>query len=597
MRVKLIQMTQNPIDVMWVAARTCYSEKSPIEMWNEINKDNMKFNVLEMEKHWNLVKKVLDSGHSCYDNKTEVLTSEGFKLWGEVTENDLIAAIEPMTHKMHYEKPKRLVKSDYIGKMYFFNNKYINLCVTPNHRLYSSLISKIEDRKVENFDFYKCKDIVYKENRRTNVEVALRPQKFKTFCETTSAFWYNPLCLSEDKVEAFDKLIGFFIGDGYAEGGNRLEFHLKKERKVKYLKDIVETLGWEFKECKNNKYKVFVENIGNFARDNYYDNNFNKRIPDQLLTCSQDCINAFIDGLKNSDGSHHSRNSFTYSTTSEQVADLLQALVHIVGGHASIKIIKDNQVNKNWKQCIKMEVCVPNTRPYVLVNDSRHVQKDVNIIDYEGAVYCCEVSTGLLMVRRNNKVCLCGNSVAEHVYFTFAIEGISRACSHQLVRHRAGIVFSQQSQRYVEIKEDVFNLLRWEEAKPVLDKYFTDVNTSNWQEYLDCLKHYLHHIQMGMKPEDARMILPNATKTNITMSCNLRELMHMSSLRLCSRASLEIRNLFKAIREEVKTKDERLSELLVPSCEANKGICFEAKSCGRKPTVQEVLKDYNEGQS
>ena len=50
-------------------------------------------------------------------------------------------------------------------------------------------------------------------------------------------------------------------------------------------------------------------------------------------------------------------------------------------------------------------------------------------------------------------------SIAEHVYFTFAIEGISRACSHQLVRHRAGIVFSQQSQRYVEIKESKQELM------------------------------------------------------------------------------------------------------------------------------------------
>lgn len=179
-------------------------------------------------------------------------------------------------------------------------------------------------------------------------------------------------------------------------------------------------------------------------------------------------------------------------------------------------------------------------------------------------------------------------SIAEHVYFTFAIEGISRACSHQLVRHRAGIVFSQQSQRYVEIKEDVFNLLRWEEAKPILDKYFIDVNTSNWQEYLDCLKHYLHHIQMGMKAEDARNILPNATKTNITMSLNYRELIHICNLRLCTRAQKEIRDLFALIVKEVKNVDKRLASYLVPSCEVT-GICFEGKSCKRKPTLEEVL--------
>lgn len=182
-------------------------------------------------------------------------------------------------------------------------------------------------------------------------------------------------------------------------------------------------------------------------------------------------------------------------------------------------------------------------------------------------------------------------SIAEHVYFTFAIEGISRSCSHQLVRHRAGIVFSQQSQRYVEIKEDVSDILRWEEAKPLLDKYFVNVNTSNWQEYLDCLKHYLHHIEMGMRAEDARNVLPNATKTNITMSINFRELIHICNLRLCTRAQLEIRQLFQAIKEEVNKYEPKLASLLVPSCEVT-GFCREGKCCGRKPSVKEISELY-----
>lgn len=596
MKVKLIQITQNPIDVMWTAARTCYSEKSPIEMWDDRYgtasddcEHTQEWIEQYTEKHWNLVKKVLDSGHSCYDESTEVLTSKGFKFWKDVTEDDLIASVEPVTHKMHFEKPIRLINSDYNGKMYLFDNKYINLCVTPNHRLYSSLIQKVEDRKVEKFDFYKCEDIVYKNQKSTNVEVGLRPQKFKTFCDTTSKVWYNPLNLPEYKLVAFNKLVGFFIGDGYAEGGNRLEFHLKKERKVNYLKEIVYVLGWELKEYSNHKYKVFLNDIGNFAKDNYYDITGNKRIPLNLICCGKECISAFVDGLMNSDGSHPKNNSFTYSTTSEQVASVLQTLIHIIGGHASINPTKNKLISNKWKQGLKLEICVPNTRSYVLVNDSRHKQKDVSIIDYNGTVYCCEVSTGLLMVRRNNKICLCGNSIAEHVYFTFAIEGISRACSHQLVRHRAGIVFSQQSQRYVEIKEDVFNLLRWEEAKPILDKYFIDVNTSNWQEYLDCLKHYLHHIQMGMKPEDARNVLPNATKTNITMSLNYRELIHICNLRLCTRAQLEIRNLFKDIVKEVEKTEPRLAEYLVPTCE-KQGFCTEHQCCGRKPRLEDIKK-------
>ena len=67
MKVKLISMTPNPIDVMWTAARTCYSAKSPIEMWDNKYGDDcehtQKYIDQCVDKHWDLVKKVLDSGH------------------------------------------------------------------------------------------------------------------------------------------------------------------------------------------------------------------------------------------------------------------------------------------------------------------------------------------------------------------------------------------------------------------------------------------------------------------------------------------------------------------------------------------------------
>ncbi len=194
-------------------------------------------------------------------------------------------------------------------------------------------------------------------------------------------------------------------------------------------------------------------------------------------------------------------------------------------------------------------------------------------------------------------------SVAEHVYFTFAIEGISRACSHQLVRHRAGIVFSQQSQRYVEIKEDI-SLLEGKnfpketykentEIIEMLDKYFV-WDHDNYIEFYaltQALYCYLYQVREGIAPEDARNILPNCTKTNITMSVNLRELIHMCNLRLCTRAQKEIRDLFGLIKREIKNEDERLASYLVPTCEVN-GFCKEHKCCGRKPRLEDVIEGY-----
>ena len=188
-------------------------------------------------------------------------------------------------------------------------------------------------------------------------------------------------------------------------------------------------------------------------------------------------------------------------------------------------------------------------------------------------------------------------SIAEHVYFTFAIEGISRACSHQLVRHRAGIVFSQQSQRYVEIKEskqellEVLNKYEGPEMKEICDKYFVNFKDRIDSDLIKTLCQYRDLIDGGCKAEDARNVLPNSTKTNITMSVNYRELIHMCNLRLCTRAQKEIRDLFKLIVKEIEAKDTKLASYLVPSCEAH-GACFESNCCGRKPKFEDVMKIY-----
>lgn len=193
-------------------------------------------------------------------------------------------------------------------------------------------------------------------------------------------------------------------------------------------------------------------------------------------------------------------------------------------------------------------------------------------------------------------------SIAEHVYFTFAIEGISRACSHQLVRHRAGIVFSQQSQRYVEIKESLQELRDIREHNGVaktagiVEKYFVpsqDGMSGLKYAELDCLIEYRRLIEEeSMAPEDARQVLPNATKTNITMSINLRELIHICNLRLCTRAQSEIRQLFKLIKDEVNNVEPKLASLLVPSCEVY-GFCTEGKCCGKKPHISKIMAVYN----
>lgn len=173
-------------------------------------------------------------------------------------------------------------------------------------------------------------------------------------------------------------------------------------------------------------------------------------------------------------------------------------------------------------------------------------------------------------------------SIAEHVNYTFAIEGISRACSHQLVRHRL-CTFSQQSQRYVNEKNG------FEFEVPQSIQKIDELHNEFYALMQHIQNFYNKAVEYDIKPEDARSVLPNAAKTNIVVTTNLRNLIHMSELRLCTRAQKEIRQLFKLIKEEVTNNNEVLGNMLMAQCD-RLGYCPEAsKCCGKRPTLQDNL--------
>jgi thymidylate synthase (FAD) len=153
------------------------------------------------------------------------------------------------------------------------------------------------------------------------------------------------------------------------------------------------------------------------------------------------------------------------------------------------------------------------------------------------------------------------HSVFEHIYFTFRIDGISRACSHQLVRHRM-CSFTQRSQRYCDEDGFYYNL---PESIRNIDRQ------GDYHLIMEVIeKSYKRLQKMGIPNEDARMVLPNACETSLYLSCNLRELIHICNERLCSKAQWEIRQL---VQEMVNLVDPELKFMLVPKCKSGRIIC------------------------
>jgi thymidylate synthase (FAD) len=162
-------------------------------------------------------------------------------------------------------------------------------------------------------------------------------------------------------------------------------------------------------------------------------------------------------------------------------------------------------------------------------------------------------------------------SPLEQVWFEFAISGVSRAFSHQFVRHHIGISFEQQSQRYVAFKKGEFPYTVPETVRRAgfgekMEQAF-DMLGELYQEMVDS----------GVPAEDARFLIPNAANTNFKIVVNFLELLHICDLRLCTRAQWEFRQVASQMRAEINRRFPELAKYIQPKCGDKRwGYCDES---------------------
>lgn len=163
-------------------------------------------------------------------------------------------------------------------------------------------------------------------------------------------------------------------------------------------------------------------------------------------------------------------------------------------------------------------------------------------------------------------------SALEHASYTFAIDGVSRAMTHQLVRHRMAS-YNQQSQRYVTYTDQpTFVTPPSIAADPAVAEAFEAASRSAFDAYRALL-------EAGIPAEDARYILPNAAETKIVVTMNVRELLHFFELRCCKRAQWEIRELALRMLELAEPTAPYIFMDAGASC--RRGPCREGKmTCG-----------------
>lgn len=191
------------------------------------------------------------------------------------------------------------------------------------------------------------------------------------------------------------------------------------------------------------------------------------------------------------------------------------------------------------------------------------------------------------------------HSVLENASFTFKITGVSRSFLAQITRHRLAS-YCVESQRYCE-----YDNLKW--VLPT-DLVLYDDNAAYLESEMrdSCEKSlatYKELIHLGCTPDAARCVLPNATPTNMVVTMNIRSLTNFFNLRLCQRASQEIRHVAFKMKDAVLltcpdlTDEDReiLSKLFVPKCESYQiPFCPEHNGCGRYKSLKRLVGDADE---
>lgn len=185
----------------------------------------------------------------------------------------------------------------------------------------------------------------------------------------------------------------------------------------------------------------------------------------------------------------------------------------------------------------------------------------------------------------------------EHAKWTFFIEGVSRALTHQLVRHRVAS-YSQRSQRYVSFEKDEFDYV-------VPDSIKEAGMSERYHEMMNIVAEFYRELSSGLEEklglggedlfQDARYILPNACETKIVVTMNARELIQVFfKERLCNRAQWEIRNLAKKMLELCYPTAPNIFSFAGPECYVN-GRCAQGKkSCGKMKEMQEYFRSFGE---
>jgi thymidylate synthase (FAD) len=422
-RVEVISQTPNPQQTIYAALHQDYSEDFVFDDLHKLPS--------ETECGEIAVKRLLagNRGHyGCYTPDTEVLTRRGWVQFPNLLPQEEVVAIDIQTDQAHFESPIAYQKYTINDKIYQVKGQNLSLAVTLDHRMVVAHRKKNGDWT--DYYFASAADVVGKPRKYINSSFL----KFALRCSYPSDLppGYEP--------EQLMKLAGFFIGDGCINNASiHTRFRIVKRNKIDYLY----ALGFEIEEHSEDRYSLADQKVAAWLQQNFTHNR-EKYIPWSYLNLTPDLVASLLEGMRITDGTEK-RSSWSYDSTSKQVLDFLQAILHLNGlsGSYSFNNPNSGEEHTNHKPCGRIHISKRREPRVEICQNNRSRSYVESIESYEGDVFCVTVSTGALLVRKDRKVIVCGNCL-EHPQIVFNCGYFPHSVMQQARTHRTGVSFDVQ---------------------------------------------------------------------------------------------------------------------------------------------------------
>ncbi|MCH3955297.1 MAG: DNA polymerase [Eubacterium sp.] len=310
------------------------------------------------------------TGRWCLTGDHEVLTQDGWERLDE-WQGGAIACWNATSEAVSFQKAEKL-EFDYRGKMYTYQDNRIDQCSTPDHKM------RVKKRYGGNWT-----DMTVEEMAKCQPCIPLNGYRYHRGC--ASPAWIRVLIMTQ--------------ADGYYTADGEVRFHFKKLRKIARCKHLLRKAEISFVERENTNGTVTIT-IPARCVPLWLREFRTKTFGFWLLDENPDI---FFDELPQWDGYCPAPNSIQYTTCNRQNADIVQALAHMSGRCASLRLKKLSGEHKNWKDAYILDI-------WLSPGAGHEIRVKPTITDYDGKVYCAATKTGYFLVRRNGKVWVTGNS-------------------------------------------------------------------------------------------------------------------------------------------------------------------------------------------